>query len=54
LAKEGAAVGFTDVDAAGVAQIVRDIEAAGGRALPLVGDLRRAGRTDPSRDEEAA
>lgn len=39
-AKEGAAVGVADIDAAGLAQVVRDIEAGGGRALALAGDLR--------------
>lgn len=40
-AQEGAAVGVADIDAAGVAAVVRDIAAAGGRALALVGDLRQ-------------
>jgi NAD(P)-dependent dehydrogenase (short-subunit alcohol dehydrogenase family) len=39
-AKEGAAVGVVDIDAAGVAAVVGEIEGAGGRALGLVGDLR--------------
>src|SRR5579862_9895815 len=40
-AKEGAAVGVADIDAARVAAVVGEITAAGGRALALVGDLRR-------------
>jgi NAD(P)-dependent dehydrogenase (short-subunit alcohol dehydrogenase family) len=40
-AQEGAAVGVADIDAAGVAAVVREIEAAGGRALALAGDLRQ-------------
>jgi NAD(P)-dependent dehydrogenase (short-subunit alcohol dehydrogenase family) len=40
-AREGAAVGVVDIDAAGVAAVVADIAAAGGRALPLVADLTR-------------
>ncbi|MDP6708554.1 MAG: SDR family oxidoreductase [Alphaproteobacteria bacterium] len=40
-AAEGAAVGVVDVDADGVAAVVREIEAAGGRALPLVADLTK-------------
>jgi NAD(P)-dependent dehydrogenase (short-subunit alcohol dehydrogenase family) len=39
-AKEGAAVGVADIDAAGVAAVVREITDAGGRALALAGDLR--------------
>src|SRR5579872_1716000 len=39
-AREGAAVGVADIDAEGVAAVVREIEAAGGRALALAGDLR--------------
>ncbi|HEX5454013.1 MAG TPA: SDR family oxidoreductase [Stellaceae bacterium] len=39
-AKEGAAVGVADIDADGVARVVGEIEAAGGRALALAGDLR--------------
>jgi len=40
-AREGAAVGVVDVDAAGVAAVVADVTAAGGKALPLVADLTR-------------
>src|SRR5258708_19223898 len=40
-AKEGAAVGVVDIDAAGVAAVVQEITGAGGRALGLVGDLRQ-------------
>jgi NAD(P)-dependent dehydrogenase (short-subunit alcohol dehydrogenase family) len=39
-AREGAAVGVVDRDAAGVAQVVEEIKAAGGRAIGIVGDLR--------------
>jgi NAD(P)-dependent dehydrogenase (short-subunit alcohol dehydrogenase family) len=39
-AKEGAAVGVADIDADGVDRVVAEIEAAGGRALALAGDLR--------------
>lgn len=39
-AREGAAVGVADIDGAGVAAVVEEIRAAGGRAIPLVGDLR--------------
>jgi NAD(P)-dependent dehydrogenase (short-subunit alcohol dehydrogenase family) len=39
-AREGAAVGVVDIDAAGVDAVVREITAAGGRAIGLVGDLR--------------
>ncbi len=42
-AREGAAVGVADRDAAGVAAVVEEIRAAGGRAIPLVGDLRDDG-----------
>jgi len=38
-AREGAAVGVVDIDAAGVEAVVGEIAAAGGKALPLVGDL---------------
>ncbi|WP_375688778.1 SDR family NAD(P)-dependent oxidoreductase [Pseudooceanicola sp. LIPI14-2-Ac024] len=38
-AREGAAVAVVDIDADGVAATCRAIEAAGGTALPLVGDL---------------
>jgi NAD(P)-dependent dehydrogenase (short-subunit alcohol dehydrogenase family) len=39
-AKEGAAVGVVDIDEGGVAAVVEEITAAGGRALGIVGDLR--------------
>ena len=39
-AREGATVGVADIDQAGVEAVVREIEAAGGRGLALVGDLR--------------
>ncbi len=42
-AAEGAAVGVADIDAAGVAAVVEQIKAAGGRAIPLAGDLRDDG-----------
>jgi len=38
-AREGAAVGVVDLDAAGVDAVVAEITAAGGRALGLAGDL---------------
>jgi NAD(P)-dependent dehydrogenase (short-subunit alcohol dehydrogenase family) len=38
-AREGAAVGVVDIDRAGVEAVVGEIAAAGGKALPLVGDL---------------
>ena len=40
-AREGAAVGVVDLDAAAVAAVVSEIEAAGGRALGIVADLTR-------------
>lgn len=40
-AREGAAVGVADIDQAGVEAVVAEITASGGRALALVGDLRR-------------
>jgi len=40
-AQEGAAVGVVDVDADGVAQVVREIEAAGGKAKGIVADLSK-------------
>jgi NAD(P)-dependent dehydrogenase (short-subunit alcohol dehydrogenase family) len=40
-AREGAAVGVVDIDAEGVAAVVREIAAAGGRAEGIVGDLRQ-------------
>lgn len=39
-AREGAAVGVVDIDAAGVEAVVHEITAAGGRAIGLAGDLR--------------
>ena len=42
-AREGAAVGVADIDGAGVERVVEEIRAAGGRAIPLVGDLREDG-----------
>jgi NAD(P)-dependent dehydrogenase (short-subunit alcohol dehydrogenase family) len=39
-AREGAAIGVVDIDAAGVDAVVREITAAGGRAVGLAGDLR--------------
>jgi NAD(P)-dependent dehydrogenase (short-subunit alcohol dehydrogenase family) len=41
-AAEGAAVGVVDIDARGVSAVVAEIEAAGGTAIPLVGDLTDA------------
>jgi NAD(P)-dependent dehydrogenase (short-subunit alcohol dehydrogenase family) len=38
-AREGAAVAVVDIDSDGLASVVADIEAAGGRALALPGDL---------------
>ena len=38
-AREGAAIGVVDLDAAGVAAVVKEIEAAGGRAIGLPCDL---------------
>ena len=40
-AREGAAVGVVDVDAKGVAAVVREIEAAGGKAKGIVADLTK-------------
>jgi NAD(P)-dependent dehydrogenase (short-subunit alcohol dehydrogenase family) len=40
-AKEGATVGVADIDEAGVARVISEIAAAGGRALALPGDLRQ-------------
>jgi NAD(P)-dependent dehydrogenase (short-subunit alcohol dehydrogenase family) len=42
-AREGAAVAVVDRDEAGVASAVAEIEAAGGRAIGLPGDLRDVG-----------
>src|SRR5437879_6135538 len=39
-AREGASVGVVDVDAAGVAAVVNEIVAAGGKAKGIVADLR--------------
>jgi NAD(P)-dependent dehydrogenase (short-subunit alcohol dehydrogenase family) len=39
-AREGAAVGVADLDAAGAQKVVDEITAAGGRATALAGDLR--------------
>ena len=39
-AREGAAVGVADIDAAGVEKVCAEITAAGGKALALAGDLR--------------
>ena len=40
-AREGAAIGVVDIDADGVAGVVAEIEAAGGRAKGIVADLTR-------------
>lgn len=40
-AREGAAVGVVDIDEAGVAAVVEEIEAAGGRAKGIVADLTK-------------
>jgi NAD(P)-dependent dehydrogenase (short-subunit alcohol dehydrogenase family) len=40
-AKEGAAVGVVDIDHAAVADVVAEIEEAGGRAVGLVADLTK-------------
>ena len=40
-AREGASVAVVDIDAAGVAAVVREIEAAGGKAHGIVADLTR-------------
>lgn len=45
-AREGAAVGVVDIDEVGVASVVAEIEAAGGRAKGIVADL--------TKDEDAA
>lgn len=42
-AREGAAVAVADVDAAAAAKVCGEIEAAGGKALALTGDLRDDG-----------
>lgn len=41
-AREGAAVGLVDIDAAGTEGVVREIIDAGGKAIAIVGDLRQA------------
>jgi NAD(P)-dependent dehydrogenase (short-subunit alcohol dehydrogenase family) len=38
-ASEGACVGVVDINGDGVNEVVKEIRAAGGRAIPLVGDL---------------
>ena len=53
-AAEGAAVGVVDIDARGVAAVVAEIEAAGGTALPLVGDLTDPGFSRAIVEETAA
>jgi NAD(P)-dependent dehydrogenase (short-subunit alcohol dehydrogenase family) len=40
-AREGAAVGVVDIDAAGTEAVVREIIDAGGKAIAIVGDLRQ-------------
>jgi NAD(P)-dependent dehydrogenase (short-subunit alcohol dehydrogenase family) len=40
-AREGASVGVVDVDAAGAEAVVREIVAAGGKAIAIAGDLRQ-------------
>lgn len=40
-AAEGAAVGVVDINAQGVDEVVKTIKAAGGKAIGLVGDLRK-------------
>ena len=40
-AREGAAVGVVDIDAAGAQTVVDEIKAAGGRAIAISGDLRQ-------------
>ena len=40
-AQEGACVGVVDINADGVNEVVREIHAAGGKAIPLVGDLTK-------------
>jgi NAD(P)-dependent dehydrogenase (short-subunit alcohol dehydrogenase family) len=41
-AREGAAVGVVDIDAAGTEAVVREIIDQGGKAIAIVGDLRQA------------
>jgi NAD(P)-dependent dehydrogenase (short-subunit alcohol dehydrogenase family) len=40
-AREGAADGVADIDAAGAEAVVAEIKAEGGRAIALAGDLRQ-------------
>ena len=40
-AQEGAAVGVVDINGDGANEVVKEIKAAGGRAIALVGDLRK-------------
>jgi NAD(P)-dependent dehydrogenase (short-subunit alcohol dehydrogenase family) len=40
-AQEGAAVGVVDIDGKGVEEVVKTIKDAGGKAIGLVGDLRK-------------
>jgi len=40
-AQEGAAVGVVDINGEGANEVVKEIKAAGGRAIALVGDLRK-------------
>ena len=40
-AREGASVGVVDLDSSGVAAVVAQIEAAGGKAIGIAGDLTR-------------
>lgn len=42
-AREGAAVGVVDLDETGAQKVVDEIEAAGGRAIAIAGDLRDDG-----------
>jgi len=42
-AKVGASVGVVDLNGEGVESVVEEIRSAGGRAIPLVGDLRDKG-----------
>ena len=43
LASEGAAVAVNDLDGDGLAETVRQVEEAGGRAVAAAGDVRRSG-----------
>ena len=51
-AEAGAAVACLDLDAAGAAETVRQIEAGGGRAIPIVCDV--AGESEPRAAVDAA